>query len=386
MAIVTHRAKWVMITPERIAENGYVTVSGDRIVATGWGKVPKDVPVVDHGAGMLMSPLVNAHTHLDLTPLEEAVSAEGDFLAWVHGVIAGKAALTNEKVRAGILEGEKRIHQSGCALAGDHRSFPLQTRSPETPIIHVFYEYLGTTFPGTIPETDGEPFSLAAHAPHTTAPGLIQELKQWCRTRGRVFSIHVAESPDEVEFITRGSGRWADFLESRGTPSQGWGPLAPSPVRHLDRLGVLDSGTMAVHLVQASKDDLEILAQKGVRVCVCPRSNRNLLGKLPNVRVMMDMGLRPALGTDSLASVSSLDLFDEMSFLAREVPALSPAEILSMGTLNGARALGRDKDMGTLENGKQGTMLFLPVEGTNGEAAVENLLSGDFQISPQWVF
>ncbi len=153
----------------------------------------------------------------------------------------------------------------------------------------------------------------------------------------------------------------------------------------MDGLGALDNQTLAVHLVQVDRDDLDLLAQKDVRVCVCPRSNHNLLGQLPDVHAMLARGLRPALGTDSLASVSSLDLFDEMRFLAREVPALSPLEIISMGTVNGARALSRDRGLGTLEQGKHGVMLFFPVDGAKSEAAISELFSEDYQILPEWV-
>lgn len=385
MSIVTHRAKWVMITPERIIENGWITVSGGRIAACGPGKLPGGTTVKDHGTGILMPPLVNAHTHLDLTLLEGIIHHEKGFLSWVQAIIRGKATLTDDDIMNGIRKGEDLLRESGCILAGDHRSFPLEIPSSEKPVVQVFHEFLGAVSPGVIPGGSGGSASLAAHAPHTTSPALMRDLKQWCVNRNLVFSIHVAESPEEVEFITSSKGKWADFLESRGICFEEWGLPAPSPVRHLDLLGVLDSRTLAVHLVQVDRDDLALLAEKKVRVCICPRSNRRLLDQLPDVCAMLARGLRPALGTDSLASVSSLDLFDEMCFLAREVPGLSPAEILSMGTVNGARALGRDENMGTLEKGKQGTMLFLPVEGASGEGAIANLLSGDFQISPQWV-
>ncbi|MBW2095729.1 MAG: amidohydrolase family protein [Deltaproteobacteria bacterium] len=385
MNSITHRAKWVLISPEQIIENGFVTVSGGRIVASGRGRGPKGTRKKDHGPGMLMPALVNAHTHLDLTALDGAPLPDSDFLSWVRGVITGKAALTKEEILAGILKGQEFLWQSGCILAGDHRSFSLETPFSENPFIHVFHEYLGTKFPPIVPASNGASSSLAAHAPHTTAPRLILDLKQRCRQKNLVFSMHVAESPEEMEFITTAGGTWAEFLESRGISFEMWGLPAPSPIRHLDHLGVLDSRTLAIHLVQTDRDDLKILARKGVRVCVCPRSNRNLLDQLPDVHAMVDWGLRPALGTDSLASVSSLDLFDEMRFLVREVPDLSPADIIAMGTVNGARALDREKELGTLEPGKRAVMLFLPVDGANSEAAIAKLLSGDFQVSPEWV-
>jgi cytosine/adenosine deaminase-related metal-dependent hydrolase len=194
----------------------------------------------------------------------------------------------------------------------------------------------------------------------------------------------VAESSEEKEFVTSAGGKWADLLRNQGISFKDWGLPAPSPVRHLERLGVLDERTLAVHLVQAERNDLEILKQKGVRVCLCPRSNRNLLAELPDVRTMLDMGMRPALGTDSLASVSSLDLFAEMALLAREVPGVPPRAIIAMGTVNGARALHMEKEWGTLDPGRHAAILFIPVHASSVDSLLDMLVSGDMQETVEW--
>jgi cytosine/adenosine deaminase-related metal-dependent hydrolase len=385
MSIVTHRAKWIIISPERIVEDGYVTVGGGKVLESGRGKGPKDTRTKDHGFGVMMPALVNAHTHLDLTPLAGTLPTGHGFVPWVEEVITGKAALTDEDIAKGIVEGRRLLLDSGCALAGDHRSFRLRDNSREKPVMHVFHEYLGSDFPRA-GIANGNPFSsLAAHAPHTTAPALIRILKDQCRQRNQVFSMHVAESLEEREFITGVKGNWAEFLTGRGISFAGWGLPAPSPVRHLERLGVLDERTLAVHLVETDKGDLEILKQKGVCVCLCPRSNRNLLARLPDVKTMLDMGMQPALGTDSLASVSSLDLFAEMRFLANEVPDIPPREIVAMGTVNGAQALHREETWGTLEPGKQADILFASLQATRSESLLESLLDGALPVSPEWV-
>ena len=79
----------------------------------------------------------------------------------------------------------------------------------------------------------------------------------------------------------------------------------------MDALGLLDPGTLAVHLLRVNGPDLEILRKSGVRICICPRSNQNLHQHLPPLTEMLAHGLAPALGTDSLASCDSLNLFDE---------------------------------------------------------------------------
>jgi len=386
MESTAHRAKWVIVSPEQILENGCVTVSGGRVIASGKSNTPDGLQIKDHGEGVLMSPLVNAHTHLDLTPLGGRLETGNGFISWISQIIEQKSSLADAEIEKGIAVGRKLLRDSGCILAGDHRSFSVSgTAGRDEPFLRVFREYLGSDLK---PFESGDPAgscSLAAHAPHTTGPGLIRYLKEWCRKNNRVFSMHVAESTEEEEFVTSGKGAWAAFLKDRGIAFEDWHLPAESPVRHLESLGVLDEQTLAVHLVQADRRDLTLLAEKGVKVCVCPRSNMALTGKLPELETMLELGLRPAVGTDSLASVSSLDLFDEMHFLAERFQHLNPQDILAMGTRNGAVALGMEKELGTLIPGKRAAMLFIPVDGKNPASLLEALISGHGKPMPEWV-
>ena len=90
-------------------------------------------------------------------------------------------------------------------------------------------------------------------------------------------------------------------------------------------------------------------------------------------RSLLDHGFTPALGTDSLASCDSLSMADEMAFVAQNYPDISPAEILAMATCYGAKALGVDNKIGTLEPGRWARFLFVPVEANNPEQLLETL-------------
>jgi aminodeoxyfutalosine deaminase len=386
MESIAHRAKWVIITPEQIFENGHVTVIGGRVLESGKNNTPEGIQVKDHGEGVLMPALVNAHTHLDLTPLGGRPASGNGFISWVSEIIEQKSRLTETEIQDGIMSGKKLLRDSGCILAGDHRSFAvMETAKSDEPILQVFREYLGSGLRQFVSGDLAGKCSLAAHAPHTTSPELIRHLKTWCRKNNRVFSMHVAESTEEEEFITTGKGAWATFLKDHGIAFEDWELPAESPVRHLERLAVLDRQTLAVHLVHADGQDLTLLAEKGVKVCVCPRSNMTLTGNLPKVKIMQKLGMRPAVGTDSLASVSSLDLFDEMRFLAQKFPDLAPRDILAMGTRNGAVALGMEKELGTLVPGKRAAILFIPVDGKDSASLLDALVSGQRKTMPEWV-
>jgi cytosine/adenosine deaminase-related metal-dependent hydrolase len=94
---------------------------------------------------------------------------------------------------------------------------------------------------------------------------------------------------------------------------------------------------------------------------------------------MLKRSIRPALGTDSLASVDSLSVFHEMSFLWKGLPSMRPEDILAMGTLNGAEALGMSVHFGTLDPGKAAAVLFVPADGPSASGLVGAVVGGHFK-------
>ena len=191
---------------------------------------------------------------------------------------------------------------------------------------------------------------------------------------GKPLSIHLGESDDEQVFITTGRGAWADFLTERGIAFDGWPLPARGPVAYTDRLGLLDEGTLAVHLLHAGPKDFDILRRRGVHVCLCPRSNRNLHGRLPDLPGMLEAGLAPCLGTDSLAGTQSLDMFDEMAFCARAYADVAPEIILAMATRNGAAALGLGDHFGSLLPGSTAGFLYLDLTAATDAALLEQIV------------
>jgi cytosine/adenosine deaminase-related metal-dependent hydrolase len=147
-------------------------------------------------------------------------------------------------------------------------------------------------------------------------------------------------------------------------------------------MGLLDQNTLAVHLLEINFKEMEAFAQTGAHVCLCPRSNWMLHRKLPNIEGFLKLGIQPALGTDSLASVSTLNLLDEMRFIHDRYPGLSPHVILGFGTINGARALGCP-DMGTLQPGSRSAMIHVDLAAANAKQAAERLVATeDLRVHP----
>ncbi len=135
-----------------------------------------------------------------------------------------------------------------------------------------------------------------------------------------------------------------------------WAPawVAPEtdPVEYMRRLGYLRPGLLAVHAVQLTDDALARLAAAGAMVVTCPRSNEWVGAGLPRLSHFYAARVPVAIGTDSLASVPTLNLFDELEELRRIAPDVSAASLLDSATRQGARALGLDADFGTITPGQ----------------------------------
>ena len=381
---ITHKAGWVLIDPWHIVRDGFVKVESGKIVDVGQGRGgSSSEQIIDHGPGVLMPCLVNAHTHLELSALKNKTKSNSGFIAWVQSVIEKRDQCSEKNLLDGFLAGIKDLVNSGSLVIGDIAGLEL-SRQPflESNVSGVrFREYLGADFNFSFnceKIKSDKTISLAGHAPHTTASDLLVKLKSVTTRYCLPFSLHLAESEDEVKFLTSGKGAWADFLDQRKIDSSAIKLAGAGPVKYADQLGLLDDKTLAVHLVFSEKKDFQILSEKKVNVCLCPKSNMLLHKKLPDVPLMLKSGLKLCIGTDSLASNDSLSLFDEMKFLSQSFSGISPKDMIAMATINGAAALGFKDQFGRLTPGRMAKMIYLSVFANNPGNVLESIVTSDF--------
>jgi aminodeoxyfutalosine deaminase len=400
------RAAWVIPVSTPPLANGSVLVNSGRIVAMDTypalvGKIPPNTEIVDHGDAAIIPGLVNAHTHLELTALCGRIPLpQPDFPAWLRQLLPLRSALLLEDARAGISKGIDQLYRSGVAVCGDVTLQPPVNAMSATGVRrHAFIEILGfnvtsldvalepTGYPSFIDNAcHSHALSLAAHAPYSTSPGLIQAVKGWDRDRCLPFSIHAAETREELEFLQDGTGFFRELLPTLGRWVPAWQAPGMSPVAYLDHLGVLDELTLLVHAVHLDESDWSTVAQRGCSVCFSPRSNAHLQVGRPSIETAVELGIPMALGTDSLASNRDLNLFHEAAYVLDHFPLLSPQQVLHMATLGGARVLLQDQDFGSIETGKRAALLAvqLPHDTTSQELMATVIRQGS-KGAWQWV-
>jgi cytosine/adenosine deaminase-related metal-dependent hydrolase len=367
-------AAWVVPVSRPPIRDGRVVVEDDKVT---WVGAPSEAgapkgAAQDLGRGVLLPGLVNAHCHLELSHLRGKLDRTRGFANWVEQLVALRGADGPGAVRAATSRAIRQVIGTGTVAIGDvsndlaHLDLLAGARIGAV----VFHELLGwnPARATAIAEGadarrlgrlgDGVEVRLAAHAPHSVSPALFAELVK----RGGPAAVHLAESAEEARFLLRGDGAWMRFLEKRGLGDLPFDPPGVSPVRYLDEIGVLHPGLVAAHCVYVDDADRARLAKKQVHVAVCPRSNLNLGVGIPDVPELLAAGVRLCLGTDSLASVDSLDLIDDATALHEEFPELDPAAIVEMATAGGARALGLE-DRGAIAPGMCADLVFARADG-----------------------
>ncbi len=188
--------------------------------------------------------------------------------------------------------------------------------------------------------------AVFAHSPYTCGNQTLVRAKELTRKYQVPLFIHVAETRNEIQQIDN--------------------PMAATPIRHLDALGLLDRDTVCVHCVWADDHDLDILAQRACGVVVCPQSNLKLASGRAPLLAMLERQIRVGLGTDGAASNNSLDMFREMD-IAAKIQKISPCNpvaipagrILAMATSGGANVIGLGTGHGQLVPGAPADLILI---------------------------
>jgi 5-methylthioadenosine/S-adenosylhomocysteine deaminase len=351
---------------------------------------------LDLGDCVILPGLVNAHTHLELSGIGEPVQ-EADFYRWLLRIRAFKEGLSYRDFLQAAERGLREAWRHGITAIADTGTSGAVLEALVRMGGHgIYYQELIAPHPAAAEEAmaaldgfvvrhsaglaPGVRLGISPHAPYTVSEELFRAAAAYARRRSLRVAAHVAESRLEVDLLTANRGPFAESRRLRGIPAP---MLARSPVEWLERLGVLDSRFLAIHAVQADEADIEILARSGCSVVVCPRSNSAHGHGAPPIGRYLEAGIPVALGTDSLASVPSLDLLAE----AREAASLAglrPEVLIRMLTLGAARVLGLDSEIGSLEPGKWADLCVVRIGG-DAAGSEERVAAAVIEAGPEQI-
>jgi cytosine/adenosine deaminase-related metal-dependent hydrolase len=358
-------ADWVLPVDGPPIESGRVRFEDGRLVEVGAGRAER------HFTDAVIVPgFVNAHSHLEYS----VYAGFGDgfpFGAWIETHMERKGRLGPEEMLAVARRGVLDSLASGITTTADYSfSGAAATAAAEAGLRAIVYlEVFGgdpaaaqERFEGMSAAIAPSPLVRIGVSPH--APYSVSlEVYAWCLSLGIPVGTHLAESANENDWLEHGAG-----------PLSAIAPILqpPSGLRAVATLEpVLGPDLLCAHCVEVDAAEIALLAERGVPVAHCPRSNALLGCGIAPLAGLRAAGVVVGLGTDSPASAPSFDVFEEMRAAIyaargreRRADALLAGEALALATVDAARALRLDAEVGTLTPGKRADLAVVSLAGS----------------------
>ena len=369
------RPRWIVPVIPRgvVLEDHCLAITGDRISAL----LPRQEAdkldareIIDLPGQVLTPGLVNCHGHAGMSLLR-GFADDLPLMPWLQDHIwpAEKAHVSAQFAADGMELAVAEMTRSGTTTFSDQFLFPdtgastaqrLGIRSQIAFPIWNFAtqwanntdEYIskGLAVRDQFKHSPLVHIAFGPHAPYTVEEKDLARVAILASELDAVIHIHLHETREEV----------LQAVEQNGE----------RPLDTLHRIGLLGPRTQCVHMTDLGSQDIELLAATGSHVVHCPQSNMKLASGICRVTELMAQGINVALGTDSAASNNDLNLFGEMQaaallakVAAMDAATLPAADALAMATINGARAMGLEEQIGSLEPGKQADVIAVDLTG-----------------------
>jgi 5-methylthioadenosine/S-adenosylhomocysteine deaminase len=375
--LVTNGTIVTMDGERRIIEHGQIAVRGDSIYAVGDGQLfVKGViakQTIDAKGALILPGFINGHTHVPMTLLRglhddvtlddwlrkyifpaEAKNVTEDFVRW------GTRLAAAEQIRSGIatfadmyyFEDAVAEETKAAGMRGVLGETFLDFPAPDNKTNAAMLEYTEKF----LKRWQGDPLIHAAAAPHsiyTCSQKTLQDSAALARKYHAPILIHLAEMKKELD----------DSLKQNGL----------TPVQYVEKLGILGPDVVAAHCIFVDEKDRKILADRQVGCIHNPSSNMMLASGVAPVIEERAAGIAVGLGTDGPAgSNNDLDLMEEMDLAAKlqkitkmDPRALGAKSVVEMATIEGARALHMEREIGSLEAGKKADIILISLDEPN---------------------
>ena len=371
--LVTNGTVVTMDAAGTVIERGAVAIDGGRITAVGEADALEaqhpDAERIDARGGVVLPGLINAHAHSAMV-LFRGLADDLDLMAWLEGLIFPAEAkyVDEDFVRVGTQLACLEMLRGGtttvvdlyyyedavaeeierCGMRGVLAQTVIGFPAPDFATVD---EALAATrrFAERWRGHERVVPAIAPHALYTLSDEQMQAVHALATELDLPMVTHMAEDGSEIERVTARAGR-------RSIPQ-------------FDALGVLDDRVVGAHVVAATPEEIALLAQRGTGVAHCPQSNMKVGAGIAPVAEMIRAGVAVGVGTDGAGSNNDLDLWEEMDTAAKlqklasgDPTVLDARQALAMATIEGARAIDLEQEIGSLEPGKRADLVVVAVD------------------------
>ncbi len=321
---------------------------------------------IDCGGKVLMPGLINTHTHVAMT-LQRGTGDDTELMPWLNNIVWPFEALqSDEDIEAGARLGIAEMLLGGTTTFVDmYWSEHIIANAVEQLGIRA---YLGESclegermeiFEKNLPQLIERASKceritpmIAPHAPYTCSAELFKRCVELSNKHQLSLMTHLAETRSEVETISE--------------------RYQMTPTEYLDSCGMITDKTILAHSIYLTQEDMQRIKAKGAHIAHNPQCNMKLASGVAPIAEMLEKGVSCSLGTDGVCSNNDLDMWDEMrtaSFLQKLTtgnPTAMPAyQVLQMATVNGAKAIGREGDLGVIAEGAMADIIIVDILKTH---------------------
>jgi cytosine/adenosine deaminase-related metal-dependent hydrolase len=362
-------ADWVYPIHQAPIENGVVTLDDDgKILALGTA-ADHSGEELEYHQGVLVPGFVNTHCHLELSHMKGKVDTGTTLIPFITNVVQQRGA-DEATIQAAITAGDQEMYEGGIVAVGDISNVTDTFAQKSKSALHyytfvemfdflqgenaaaefekykVVYEELETT--------GKDQKSCVPHAPYSVSPQLFEKINQANKGTQRTISIHNQETVPENELFMQKKGAFLPFYEGFGMSLRAFEATQQTAIHYA--LAHLNPAhrTLFVHNTLTTAEDIQAAHQwsNNVYWATCPNANLYIENRLPNYQAFLDNDACMTVGTDSLTSNWQLSILEELKTIARYQSYVPFGTLLTWATLNGAKALGLEESLGSIEVGK----------------------------------
>ncbi len=359
-------------------KNGVVIIDDHATIVKMGKRADFDDSTLETYRGIIVPGFVNTHCHLELSHMKGKVATGTSLIPFLFNVVQFRD-IPEEEILAAIEAGDREMYEAGIVAVGDisNKADTASQKLKSEIRYYTFVEMFDFLQDAWAEDTyqqyeavyekhsngQGNNKSKVPHAPYTVSKSLFKKLKT-ANTEGSTVSLHNQETLDENQFFLEKRGAFINFYKNFNINIDAFQPTGKNSIDYALENMNPNCKTILVHNTMSTRSDIEKAHSwnKNCYWATCPNANLYIENRLPNYQYFLDTQAKVTIGTDSLTSNWQLSILEEMKTIAKYQSYIPFETLLQWGTLNGAEALGFEKELGSIEVGKKPSLVLLNVE------------------------
>jgi len=327
--------------------------------------------------GIICPGFVNVHCHTELSFAKGKIEKHIGIDGFISSLEKFKRTISEKEKAIAVKSAISEMKQNGIVAVGDIMNTPLSIEEKEKSDIEFynFIEVFGSQYKdaekiwynalGLSEQAKGN-MNIVPHAPYSLSRTLFQKIRDF-QKQDSTISMHLMESKAEAEYFLKGTGSIADRYKKWGVELPPFIPTYQRPLASIGSFLAQSDRVLLIHNTFIQKEDIDFAKEnfKNTYYGLCPNANLYIENELPDVKTLQKLNIDICLGTDSFASNNSLSILEEIKTIQKNFD-VSLEELIKWATINGAKALGMEKTIGSIEVGKKPGLVLLKGLGEDG--------------------